>query len=49
MISKNQFELEHQKAFIELCGNLVDAGVIMKEVLWNGQPYKQGNFTTNRE
>ncbi len=48
-ITKEQFEIEHQKSFIELSGHLVDAGVILKEVLWNGKPQKQRDVTTNNE
>jgi len=46
-ITKEQFELEHQKSFIELAGHLLDAGVILKEVLWNGKPQKQRDVATN--
>jgi proteasome lid subunit RPN8/RPN11 len=49
MITKEQFEIEHQKSFIELAGHLVDAGVIIKEVLWNGKPQKQRDVTTNHK
>lgn len=47
--TKEQFEVEHQKSFIELAGHLVDAGVILKEVLWNGKPQKQRDVATNNE
>ena len=47
--SKMQFETEHQKSFIELSAHLLDAGVIIKEVLWNGRPQKQRDVTTNNE
>ncbi len=48
IISKEQFEIEHEKSFIKLAGKLVDAGVILKEVLWNGKPQKQRDVTTNK-
>lgn len=48
-ITKQQFENEHQKVFIELAGHLIDAGVILKEVLWNGKPQKQRDVTTNNK
>lgn len=48
-ITKEQFEIEHLKSFTELAGHLVDAGVILKEVLWNGKPQKQRNVSTNNE
>ena len=38
LLSREEFEIEHQKKFIKLANNLVDAGVILKEVLWNGKP-----------
>jgi proteasome lid subunit RPN8/RPN11 len=46
-ITEEQFKLEHQKSFIKLAGNLIDAGVILKEVLWNGKPQKQRDVSTN--
>lgn len=49
IITKEQFDIEHQKSFIELTGHLVDAGVILKEVLWNGRPQKQRDVATNNE
>ena len=49
IITKEQFEIEHQKNFIELAGHLVDAGVILKEVFWNGRPQKQRDVATNNE
>ncbi len=41
IITEEQFKIDHQKSFIELSGHLLDAGVILKEVLWNGKPQRQ--------
>ena len=49
IITREQFEIEHQKSFIELAAHLVDSGVVIKEVLWNGKPQKQRDVTTNNE
>lgn len=48
-LTKEQFEIEHQKSFIELSGHLLDAGVILKEVLWNGKPQKQRNVSADNQ
>ena len=48
-ITKEQFEVEHQRSFTELAGHLVDSGVILKEVLWNGKPQKQRDAATNQK
>lgn len=46
-ITKEQFEVAHQRSFIELAGHLSDAGVILKEVLWNGRPQNTRNDSAN--
>ena len=48
-MTKEQFGIEHQKSFIKLAGHLIDAGVILKEVLWNGKPQKQRDDKANNE
>jgi len=48
-IETMSYYYDNQKSFTELAGNLIDAGVIIKEVLWNGKPQKQRDVTTNRE
>lgn len=40
LITKEQFVIEHQKHFIALAASLLNAGVIIKEVLWNENPQK---------
>lgn len=46
-ISNKEFTIEHEKNFILLASNLLDAGVIIKEVLWNGNPQRTRNETNN--
>jgi len=38
LLTKEQFKISHEKNFIGLSARLLDAGVILKEVLWNGKP-----------
>lgn len=40
-LTRAEFEDEHRKNFSLLSSHLLDAGVILKEVLWNGKPCKQ--------
>ena len=49
LINKAQFKIEHQKNFIDSPAHLVDAGVIIKEVLWNGKPQQPRDVTTDKE
>lgn len=39
-LTKDQFATRHQVNFTRLSGDLVGAGAIIKEVLWNGKPQK---------
>lgn len=46
-ICRGEFEVNHQKNFIELSCHLLDAGVILKEVLWSEIPQRRRNVTRN--
>lgn len=47
LISKEQFITQHQINFIELSAHLIDAGVVLKEVLWNGKQQRLRNDSAN--
>lgn len=46
-IPRDDFITAHNELFIKASKNLLDAGVIVKEVLWNDNPRKPRNFKKN--